>query len=452
MSRRCRLELALFAAVLLVYLASPIATPFDSRWTIYTAESLIHQHNLDLNEYRTRLHADHYYSIECIPAPGQRVYPLPWGAEDALRACPGGRLYNFYPVAVPILAAPLVGALEGSLHLARPLLEPLIRATPPGYRRSLLEGDLVAGSMPAELIIASLITALAAVVVFRIARRWTSWPVALVVALIFAFGSPAWSTGSRALWQHTFSMLLLPLALDCLLERRVAWAGAILMLAFFVRPTNVVPLCVAGLWMLALGRRETLRFIAGTLPVGLVFAGLNWQMYGSWLAPYFRTQRTATTSLGLHAHIGEALLGDLFSPARGLFVFSPVFLLSLVGMWLWIRQRSTRLLGLFMVAVFAGHYILIACFEEWYGGHSYGPRYFADLAPYLALAIVPVWTRLGRLAQGSILALALLSVFIHSQGATCAPCLEWNSKPVELHENLGRLWDWRDPPFLRGLR
>jgi hypothetical protein len=428
-------EFALFASVFLAYVASPIATPFDSRWTVYTALSLIHDHNFDLNEYRVRLEADGYYAIECVPAPGERVYSLPGGPGIAeVRAC-SGRLYNFYPVAVPMLAAPLVAGLEASLHVARPLLEPLVQRTPPGYRRSLLEGDLARGSMPAELIVASFITALACLVVFRLARGLAAWPVALGVALVFAFASPAWSTASRALWQHTFSMLLLPLALACLLRSRWAWAGALFMLAFFVRPTNAIPCALAGLWMLTLGRRQTLRFVLGALPVAAVFLAINWSMYGLPLAPYFFIKRANSASLGLHPRFAEALLGHLVSPSRGLFVFCPVFLFSLYGMWLWARQRATRRLGLFLAAGLVAHYLLIASFEHWWGGHSYGPRFFADLAPYLSLALIPAWAAL-----------------VHSQGALSPAGINWDVSPVEVDANPARVWDWRDPQFLRGWR
>jgi len=434
------LPAALFCVVFLVYVISPIATPFDSRWTIHTALSLIHEHNADLNEYEPQLKADGYYAIECVLPSGERVFPVP------LDACAGGRLSQIYPVTVPLIVAPAVALLEGGLKLIRPLTA----RTPPGVRRSLLQGDLASGSMPAELIIASAFVALAAVVLFCFARTLSGTAAAVAVSLAFAFATPAWSTGSRALWMHGFSMLLLPAGLWCAWKGRWLWAGVLFSLAFFVRPTNAVPLLCAGLWALWCGRREVVRFTAGTLPVAAIFCTINFLTYASFLSPYARLKGTA--AFGLHARLGEALLGNLFSPARGLFVFSPVLLFSLAGIILWIRNREMRPVGLFLASTFAIHYFLMSCYADWFGGHSYGPRYMSDLSSLLAFALLPAWPALARGWRAVACVALAASLFIHSQGAWCWPCVEWNSNPVEISASRQRLWDWSDPPFLRGFK
>lgn len=447
MNRPWLVPLLLFAAVFLVYLFSPMATPFDSRWTIHTALSLIHRGDVDLNEYEPLLAADRFYATECMLPNGGRLYSI-----KKAGSCPGGHLYHFYPVAVPILASPFVAALEGGLHLAQPLLCPWAQSLPPGFRRSLLEGDLVAASMPAELIIASVVVAFAAVVLFLLARTLTSTKAALFLALVFAFATPAWSTGSRALWMHGFSMLLLPAALWAILRQKWAVAGAILALAFFCRPTNVVSLGLASLWALHQGRAAALRFAAGAAPVIAAFVALNFACYGTPLAPFFFVKRAGTASLGFHPRIGEALLGNLISPSRGLFVFSPIFLFSLVGVWQWLRRRDTHLLGAWLAAVFVCHYLLMCSYEDWFGGHSYGPRYMSDLSSLLTLALIPVLPLLRAWWSRALFGLALaVSLFMHAQGAWCWPCVDWNSTP-DLRYTQYRLWDWRDPSFLRNFR
>lgn len=430
----------LFAFTFLVYVASPIATPFDSRWTVYTALSLIREHNADLNEFDSALRRDNYYAIECILPGGKRLYPISDSAQ-----CPGGRLYNFYPIAVPMLVAPFAAVLSKAL----PLFAPLARGLPPGPRRSLLEGDLSAASMPVELILASMIAALAAVVVYLFVVRRAAPRTAVLMALIFAFATPAWSTGSRALWMHGFSMLLLPAGLLLILRSRWLAAGAVFALAFYVRPTNAVPLAFAALWSAWSGRQQALRFAAGALPVAAVFTFLSLSTYGTWLAPYFFVQRAATASLAIHPRLGEALLGNLLSPARGLFVFSPVFVFSIYGIWRWVRDKETRRTGAWLAAVTLTHYLLISSYEDWFGGHSYGPRYFSDLSSLLTLALVPAWQTLRKPARLVFCAALAVSVFVHARGAWCWPCVEWNSHPVPVERSQHRLWDWSDLPFLR---
>jgi hypothetical protein len=59
-----------------------------------------------------------------------------------------------------------------------------------------------------ELIFASLVTAAAAALLFYYVRGRLSLPKSLLLAGLFAFGTSAYSTASRGLWQHGPSMLL----------------------------------------------------------------------------------------------------------------------------------------------------------------------------------------------------------------------------------------------------
>ena len=55
--------------------------------------------------------------------------------------------------------------------------------------------------MIAELLIASLIVALASVVMYVVARRFLGIAQSILIALVFAFCTPAWSTASREPWR-----------------------------------------------------------------------------------------------------------------------------------------------------------------------------------------------------------------------------------------------------------
>src|SRR5207247_9569316 len=64
-----------------------------------------------------------------------------------------------------------------------------------------------------EQIIASSLVAFTALLLYAMARRELSTTHAAVFVLVFAFGTSAWSTASRSLWQHGPSMLILAAAL-----------------------------------------------------------------------------------------------------------------------------------------------------------------------------------------------------------------------------------------------
>jgi len=444
----------LFAVVWITHSLSPNATPFDSRWTVHTALSLLHEGNADLDEYLALLAKEKFYGIECVWPDGRHLYPVRSRAE-----CAGGRYYNYYPVAVAALAAPAVFSLETGLKAAQPRLRPLAERLPTAVRRSLLLGDLVGSSAAIEVLIASGIVAAATVLMHLVARECLPPLGAALVGLVFAFCTSAWSMASRGLWQHGPSMLMLAAALLLVLraERRpglIRFAGMPLVLALYLRPTNILPLAALSLYVLLRYRRQFLAYMLWAAPVGLIFVAHDWAVYGRLAAPYFYPQRGAIPSLSLHPRFFEALAGYLVSPARGLLIFSPIVLLSVYGMRLRPPGEAAGRLRPYLITVMVLHWLLMGLYEDWWGGHTYGPRYLSDLLPYLMWFLIPVVERLpaNKLLAAAFLALGAFSFFVHWQGATAWPCYDWSMDPVDVNLQPSRLWDFTDPPFLRGFR
>jgi hypothetical protein len=79
--------------------------------------------------------------------------------------------------------------------------------------------------------------------------------------------------------------------------------------------------------------------------------------------------------------------------------------------------------------------------------------------PYLVYFLVPVLARLswrpglGYRALTVAFAVAFLaSALIHGRGAMRRDGYTWNAEPIHVDRAPERLWNWRDPPFLRGLQ
>jgi len=388
-----------------------------------------------------------------ISASGARLYPIKSAVE-----CAGGHFYNFYPVAVGALVTPVVFALDKGIGAAQPLLAPLAARASSDARRTFLLGDLAGGSSIVEVIIASLIVAMASVVMYLVARQFLALPHSVLLALVFAFCTPAWSTASRALWQHGPSILLLSLAMFFLGKgpedrRCVALLAAALALAFYIRPTNVVAIAALSIFVLVHHRKQALPYVLGMVPVALGFTAYNLSAYGSLLAPYSFVRRAAGGGLALHSAFPEALAGHLISPSRGLFIYTPLFVLAIAGMFLAPPSETARRLRPFLVAILIGHWLLISSFELWSGGHCYGPRYFSDMTPIFVWFLIPILLRARkRIVAASFTVLAAVSFFMHYEGATQWSCMLWNVEPVEIGSRPSRIWDWRDPQFLRGVR
>jgi hypothetical protein len=314
-----------------------------------------------------------------------------------------------------------------------------------------------------EVLLASFIIALATVLMYFIGREFLDRRKAVLVGLIFAFCTPAWSTASRGLWQHGPSMLLLAAALLLVLRAErtpglICLAGIPLVVAFFVRPTNVIPLVVFTVFVWCYYRKRFVSYLLCAAPVAAPFLAHSYVVYGTMFAPYASIDRLNIAWLAFHDAIGEAMCGNLISPARGLFVYVPLFLLSVYGMAIRPRRSAERI-NPFLVAVIMLHWVLISLFDVWWGGHCYGPRYFSDMAPFLVYFLIPVLDFAGLLAAArrfvlpvTFAVLMAVSFWIHLQGATEWACYEWNTVPTDVDASSTRVWDWGDPPFLRGVR
>ncbi len=142
----------------------------------------------------------------------------------------------------------------------------------------------------------------------------------------------------------------------------------------------------------------TLYFLLGLIPPALVLMGYNWVRVGNPLQTgYDLTIFSPNLLLGLYKL--------LFSPLRGLFVYSPLLLLSLPGLvWLWQRRRAETglVIGVTGVTIFL--------FSAWTSGEglSWGSRFLVPVVPFLCIALAPV---LERALAGAKVLIGLLSSF-----------------------------------------
>ena len=350
---------------------------------------------------------------------------------------PGGHVISLYPVVLPVLIAPLYLPAVGYLHLR-------------GWTDARL--DHVARVM--EKLSASLVAALSASLLYLLLRRRAAAPIALLLTLAYAFGTTTWVIGSQALWQHGMAELLvigllLLLTGPCTAPRALA-AGLLCGLIAGNRPPDVVLAAALGAYGLfwAGRRRAALLAAAAALPMVLVL------LYNLGVADHVAGGYGLRGKASFFQHdLLSGLGGLLFSPTRGLLVFSP-FLLFLVLAWRHLpRDRGERGLTLAMSAGVVLQILLYAK-ADWRAGISWGPRYMTDLLPLLVWMLVPVVAALrgfGRacflLAVGVAVAIEAIGAFCYT-GATDGAIFAVASGPHEMRA----AWDWRNAPFVASLR
>jgi hypothetical protein len=435
--------------VLFVYSICPPFTSFDSYWAVPTALSILRHGGTAVDEYVPSAPPDARNSLECVPAAGPPLHS--WESNG----CRDGHWYNLYPLAVSIFALPLIVLMKAAVAAVGPLVpragplfsQPVVAA--------FFSGDFAAGHSLAELWSASTFGAIAVWLQYRIAclflpRRAAAW-----LALLFALGTSEWSVASRNLFQHGLSVLLLSAALYlALLARespsRIRFAGLPVALSLTVRPWNVVSVAVLTLYVAIHYRRHLAAFLLWASPVALLFFAYNLLVRHALLPLYM------TRTMPVRIPALEGLAMHLFSPSRGLLVFTPVVVFSLAGMVLAWRLRWCWPLAPYLAAIVALHTALLAPF---WPGHGYGPRFFADMSHLFVLFLIPAilyWRNMRGPARtamaAAFLTVAAWGVFAHGRGATSVAANQWSALPASVDQAMGRVWDWSDPQFLRGLR
>lgn len=412
--------LLLYAILRLAYFASGLYWPSDSRWSVHTAVSILHEGDTDLNEYRDLMGPRGDYTLQRI--------------DD--------KILTIYPPGASLLAVPYVAVLDG-------YAQALTGDGLPEYLHEHGAGRL-------ERMIASSLTALSVVCLYSLLRRHLPLGAALGLALGYGVATSAWATASLALWQHTPTLLLFTLTLwllDLARERPafIQYAGLTLALSFVCRPTNAIAIIAITVYVAWFYRRYLLRFLLWAAPVAAAFVAYSLSVYGRIFPDYYLMRGIANT-----ADFWEGLVGTLFSPNRGLLIWSPIVLFAFYGLYLRLRAKSFDRLDGLLWSIIGLHWLLIASWAMWWGGYSMGPRFFTDVLPFYALLSVPALQQIrqqrlfGKIVTITLLVATILyGGFVQYRCASQIGPAQWGGSPVSVDIAPARLWDWRDIQFLR---
>jgi hypothetical protein len=417
--------LGIFLIIYGVHTISPVTTSTDSAWSFHVAASILRERNVNLDEYRNLIDMKIDYRLRLV----------------------NGHIYYYYPIATPLLITPIVWLI----NKVYPIFYPT------DFYTYLAQHAPNTHTAKMEILIAAGFVALSAIFIYLIGRRYLGVMKSLLLTFIFAFSTSMWSTASRALWQHGPSVLFLSCALYLLLLARekpiyFPLIGLLLGYAYLIRPTNSIEVAFFGLYILVNYRKQCIPYILGVAAILIPYIISNWITYGNLFPPYsYQLFERLATLKGF----GEALAGTLISPARGLFVFSSIFIFSVYGAVIRIKQNHISLanLDLYLIAILLAHWIITSLFEDWGGAWSIGPRYFVDVIPFLIYFLIPVFqgnSLFKPVLMYAFVATILLSTFIQFHSSTSIYPFMWNGKPQALVDAPERKWDWGDLQFLRG--
>jgi hypothetical protein len=298
------------------------------------------------------------------------------------------------------------------------------------------------GPWPARLekLTAAMIVALTVALLLVVLNRMTDAPSAVALALVCGLATTNLSTNAHALWHADAAALGLVAALYCIVRGRdeptwVARSAFPLALAILSRPQTFFIVAPVALYALML-RPGITRFVAWGLPLVAFQIWYNAHYFGNPL----RTQFSGTDGL-FSMDLAEGLYGLLLSPGRGLFIYSPIFLLSVAGAIVVWRRGGDGLLRALSLGI-APTILFYARYVFWNGG-TYGPRYLGDLNVTLTMLLVPLvpWAR-ARAALAAAAVLMTVSVVPHAWGAF------FYEGERDATDVLEQTWLWRKHPLV----
>lgn len=300
-------------------------------------------------------------------------------------------------------------------------------------------------------------------------------PARFAILALF-FGTILWPQCRQTLWSNQAALLGVAGLLWAVcrgrsegIDRRCALVlGLATGWAVMTRPATLV-LCVPLLLVLAAERPADLRRHAKTVILaGLPFAALflwdNHAHTGSLFRPPFLEVGSAIASRmdggdgAFSGGLARGLAGSLFSPARGLLIYSPFLLLAPLGIAA--GRKGADKLGLAAAAGLAGMLLLNASYTDWWGAACWGPRRLMEGLP-LAVLLVFRGVEGKPVARRLLMLLVVLSVLVQGIGFFFYDS-GWDAErepTQQMHEVDGELaymsrddaeqvlWDWADGPI-----
>jgi hypothetical protein len=297
------------------------------------------------------------------------------------------------------------------------------------------------GMLQTASLLNPLTTAITAGLLFHIARRLGYGErVAIGVAVLYGLGTIAWVYAKYLFSEPLTGLFLLATTYVLITFRqkvgnwRAALAALLAGMAVVTRANNLFLVPIFGIYLVATKRLtgngerakdggipSTLDFLLpvsyyllGLIPPGIILLGYNWVRTGN----PFETGYDLTI---FSPHLLPGLYKLLFSPLRGLFVYSPLLALSLPGLvWLWQRCRAEAKL---IIAVTGATLFLFAIWTSG-EGLSWGSRFLVPVVPFLCLALAPVLERAlagFTILTGLLWGLGVLSFLIQVAGVVINP-------------------------------
>jgi hypothetical protein len=304
----------------------------------------------------------------------------------------------------------------------------------------------------------TLLAAITAVLIFLLTHRLlallTTETVAFAVSTLFAFGTSYMSSVGTALWSFNYEIIAILLLLYIIVKAelnelenvRPVLLATLVFMAWLCRPSAIGLAALVSAWVFWRSRKNMFVYAGVLLAWFLLFVLVSESTFELFVPPYYNPFFWTSYSFA-NSSISTRLGAMLFSPSRGLFVFTPVVLFAFGGLFNATLRRNRFYLaatGWFLLQV-----VLAATQRNWWGGWCFGPRLLTDSLPPLAVMLaltINEWQLQGKLRRfmPGLAVFGFFGVFIHTaQGMYNPQTLRWNNSP-NIDDMPGYyIWNWK---------
>jgi len=319
-----------------------------------------------------------------------------------------------------------------------------------------------------------------------IGATWSNDKNALVLTGVYLFGTVNFAMISQALWQHGAVQLFTILALFFLVRTmsnkiepaigsddrfgrylNLFICGLFLGLAVLSRPTagillpyfvilamffvnsQLMEVPVSFKNIVAIVKTK-LVLLAGLIPALVFFVWHNAVYFGSIANQGYSDQ------LGVNwlTPFPWGFLGLWLSPSKGLLVYSPIFIFSLIGVVLALKKGGWKVNFMYLVfsCIVLTHTLILGAWKHWYGGYSFGYRMASDVIPFLVLLLIPylkssLFNKTKKLFYGAI----ILSVLVELMGLAFFDGI-WHGTYDKGFWHQGWIWSIKDSEAVFNIR
>lgn len=412
--------------VVLTLTAKVKYTSGDSQLTLLTSQSIIENGSINLKSYREALGNLNFSEGN-------------WKYIDNEEE---GKVYYMYPLGAPLFSVPIVFVAQKF-----------------GLNMAVLEHDALL-----QKLIACTLLILIFYVHYKIALLFFENNQAVIISLLFFLGTSYTSTLGLALWNFSFEILFISIILWDLIakaKRNIGFLssfniGFLLFLSWFSRPSAIIYIVVYSSWFIYKNRsfKSFIPILSGMLIPFILFAAWSLYVYESLVPPYY--DPFFWEKVPKQFSLLESILLVLFSPARGLLIFSPfLFIILPIGIYALIKRKTV--ISLFAFIVFALYVVLIANQSNWWGGWCFGSRLLTDALPFLFVIVLISIEELNKLRKATfkewlsrgLIFFTVVAIYIHTfQGLYNGNTFFWNGSPAIDTYIKYYAWNWNYMPFL----